>query len=70
MTKYICTMTVGGDIYYATVIAETDQQAREMAMAETNHRGYSGRPRSWSVRVLEAEAEGPARILDSGQREA
>jgi hypothetical protein len=70
MTKFICTMTIGGDIYYATLIAETDQQARDMAMAETAKQGFAGRPRSWSVRVLEADVAGPAQILDCGQREA
>jgi hypothetical protein len=70
MTKYICTMTIGGDIYYATLIANTDQEARDMAMAETAKQGFTGRARSWSVRVLEAEVSGPAQILDCGQREA
>jgi hypothetical protein len=70
MTKYTCTMMGIGDIYYATVIAENEQQAREMAMAETQKGGYAGRPRNWSVRLLEADVEGPARILDCGNREA
>ena len=35
--------------------AENEQQAKEMAMAETQKGGYAGRPRNWSVGVLEAE---------------
>jgi hypothetical protein len=42
VTKYICSMVGIGDIYYATLIAETEQQAKEMAMAETQKRS---RPR-------------------------
>jgi hypothetical protein len=70
MIKYTCTMMGIGDIYYVTLIAENEQQAKEMAMAETQKGGYAGRPRNWSVGVLEANIEGPARILDSGNREA
>jgi len=70
VTKYICSMVGIGDIYYATLIAENEQQAKEMAMAETQKGGYAGRPRNWSVRVLEADVEGPARVLDYGNREA
>jgi hypothetical protein len=70
MIKYTCTMMGIGDIYYVTLIAENEQQAKEMAMAETQKGGYAGRPRNWSVGVLEASVEGPARILDSGNREA
>jgi hypothetical protein len=70
VTKYICSMVGIGDIYYATLIAENEQQAKEMAMAETQKGGYAGRPRNWSVRVLEGDVEGPARVLDCGNREA
>ena len=70
MNKYSCTMMGIGDIYYVTLIAENEQQAREMAMAETQKGGYAGRPRNWSVAVLETDIEGPARILDAGNREA
>jgi hypothetical protein len=72
MTKYTCTLMGIGEIYYATLVAENEQQAREMAVAETNERwfGNGGRPRNWSVAVLEADAAGPARILDCGNREA
>ena len=35
-----------------------------VAIAETKR----GQPREWSVRVLEAEVEGPARSLASGHR--
>ena len=66
MTKYSCTMTIGSYIYYATVIAEDPEKAREMAVAEVKQ----GRPRDWSARVIDAEAEGPARALASGSREA
>lgn len=71
MNKYTCTLMSVSDIVYATVIAETDGEAREMAMAESAKRGYgAGRPRSWSVRVLEEGVEGPAQVLDCGHREA
>jgi len=70
MIKYTCTMMGIGDIYYATVIAENDQQAKEIAIAETLKGGYAGRARNWSVRVLEADVDGPARVLDVGNREA
>ena len=70
MIKYTCTMMGIGDIYYVTLVAENEQQAREMALAETQKGGYAGRPRNWSVGVLESDIEGPARILDSGNREA
>ena len=51
MIKYTCTMMGIGDIYYVTLIAENEQQAKEMAMAETQKGGYAGRPRNWSVGV-------------------
>jgi len=64
MKKYSCTMSSGSLLFYATLIAENDQQAREIAIAETKR----GEPREWSVRVLEPEVEGPARSLASGHR--
>jgi hypothetical protein len=70
VNKYTCTMMGIGDIWYVTLIAENDSQAKEMAMAETQKGGYAGRPRNWSVGVLEQDVEGPARVLDSGNREA
>lgn len=71
MNKYTCTMMSISDIHYATLIAENEQEAREMAIAETKKQGYGGgRPRNWSVRVLEANVDGPAAILDCGHREA
>jgi hypothetical protein len=72
MTKYSCTLMGIGEIYYATLVAESDQQAKEMAVAEVNEKwfGNGGRPRNWSVAVLEADVAGPARVLDCGQREA
>ena len=66
MMKFNCTMSSGSDIFYATVIAENGQQAREMAAAETK----KGRPREWNVAVLEPEVLGPARFLGSGSQEA
>ena len=72
MNKFSCTRSLGEEIYYATLIAESDQQAREMALEETNRKWSrsGGRVREWSVRVLESGVEGPARIIDCGYREA
>jgi hypothetical protein len=72
MLKYSCTKSLGEDIFYATLIAEDPQQAREMAVEETNRKWSrnGGRPRDWNVAVLEADVEGPARVLDCGHREA
>jgi hypothetical protein len=72
MNKYSCTLSIGGDIFFATLVAENEQQAREMAMTATNKHeaGTGGRSRSWSVRVLQADVEGPAEVLSSGHREA
>lgn len=66
MTKFSCSMISGSDIFFATVIAEDAKQAREMAAAETK----KGRPREWSVAVLESEVAGPARFLGSGAQDA
>ena len=66
MNKYSCTNSSGEDIFYVTLVAEDERQAKEMAVAETRQ----GRPRNWSVRLLEAGVEGPARSLSSGNREA
>jgi hypothetical protein len=72
MKKFGCTRSIGEEIYYATLIAEDEQQAREMAVAEVNQKWHKngGRPREWSLRVLEAETEGPARVIDCGYHEA
>ena len=71
MNKYTCTMMSVSDIHYATLVAESDEQAKEMAMAEIQKQGLSGgRARNWSVRVLESDVEGPARMIDCGYREA
>jgi hypothetical protein len=51
-------------MYYATLIAENEQQAREIAIAATQR----GEPREWSVRAMEKDVEGPARSLSSGHR--
>jgi hypothetical protein len=66
MIKFSCTMSVGSDIFFATLIAEDAKQAREMAAAETNQ----GRPREWSVRAIESDVAGPARFLGTGAQEA
>jgi hypothetical protein len=70
--KFSCTRSLGEDIYYATLIADDAQQAREMAVEETNRKWSrsGGRSREWNVAVLEEGVEGPARILDCGHREA
>jgi hypothetical protein len=72
MIKFSCTRSLGEDIYYATLIAEDVQQAKEMAVEETNKKWSrnGGRSREWNVRVLEERVDGPARILDCGHREA
>jgi hypothetical protein len=64
--KFSCTMVSGADIFYCTLIAEEAKEAREMAASETK----KGRPREWSVTVLEAEVAGPARFLGSGAQDA
>ena len=72
MNKFSCTRSLGEEIYYATLVAENEQQAREMALAETNQKfsKSGGRLREWSARVLESDVDGPARIIDCGYREA
>jgi hypothetical protein len=66
MNKYSCTTSTVGTVHYVTLIAENEQQAKEMAIAETK----VGQPRGWSARVLEAGVAGPAQIIASGSREA
>ena len=67
MDKFTCTFISGGeDFYFVTLIAETSKQARELAAAESKR----GTPRDWNAAVLERNVEGPARVLDSGSREA
>ncbi|MGH7047797.1 MAG: hypothetical protein ACREE2_15560 [Stellaceae bacterium] len=72
MNKFSCIRSLGEEIYYTTVIAENDQQAKEISMDEVNKKFQKsgGRIREWSVRLLESEVDGPARILDCGYREA
>jgi hypothetical protein len=72
MNKFSCTRSLGEEIYFATLIAENAQQAKEMAIEEVNQKFHrsGGRLREWSLRVLETEVDGPARILDCGYREA
>jgi hypothetical protein len=67
MMKFSCTFVAGGeDFFYVTLVAETATEARRMAAAETKQ----GMHRDWNAAILEREVEGPARILDSGAREA
>jgi hypothetical protein len=66
MNKYGCTMMSAGAVFYAQVVAEDPKQAREMAATEMNQ----GRPREWSVAVLEADVPGPARFLSSSNQES
>ena len=67
MNKFTCTLVAGGeDFFYVTLIAETARQARDLAVAETK----KGSPRDWNAAVLERDVEGPARVLESGSREA
>lgn len=72
MNKFSCTRSLGEEIYYATLIAENEQQAKEMAIEEVNKKFHrsGGRLREWSLRMLESEVDGPARIIDCGYREA
>ncbi|MGH7059678.1 MAG: hypothetical protein ACREFH_04755 [Stellaceae bacterium] len=72
MNKFSCTRSLGEEIYFATLIAESPQQAKEMAIEEVDRKFHKsgGRIREWSIRVLESEVDGPARILDCGYREA
>ena len=67
MTKYRCTQTYRGTVYYVTLLADTEQQAREMATVESKQKGYSLYGGSaWNVSVVEARASGPARVLECG----
>src|SRR5258705_13129838 len=52
MIKYSCTKSQGEDIFYATLIAESPQQAKEMAVEETNRKWsrngwHPPRPERW-----------------------
>ena len=67
MQKFTCSLVSGGeDFFFVTLIAETRTEARKLAVAETQQ----GEPRDWTVSVLEDNVDGPARVLDSGTREA
>lgn len=72
MIKFSCTRADVGEIHYATVVAETEQEAKDMSVAESNkrRRGSGGRARHWTASVLESDVPGPARVLDSGYRDA
>ena len=73
MIKFSCTRSLGEDIYYATLIAEDMQQAKEMAVEETNKKWSrnGGRSREWNVRVLEEGVDGPpgSSIAATGRRD-
>ena len=49
MDKFSCTRSLSEEIYYATLIAENAQQAKEMAIAEVNQKfsKSGGRIREW-----------------------
>ena len=67
MQKFTCSLVAGGeDFFYVTLVAENRTEARKLAVSETQQ----GTPRDWTVSVLEENVEGPARVLDSGTREA
>jgi hypothetical protein len=73
MNKYSCTKSISEEIYYATLIAETSQQANKWRLTRPIRNGWSGNggwPRDWSVRVLETNVDGPARIIECGYHEA
>ena len=65
---------MGEDIYFTTLIAENEQQAREMAVAEVNQKYLKngGRPREWSVRVWKSDVEVPpaSSIAATARRES
>ena len=48
MNRFSCTRSLGEDIYFTTLVAENEQQAREMAVAEVNQKYLKngGRPGS------------------------
>ncbi|MGD9616726.1 MAG: hypothetical protein AB7H90_16220 [Alphaproteobacteria bacterium] len=66
MNKYSCTTSTVGSIHFVTLVAENEEQAKEMAAAAAK----VGQPRGWSARVLESGVEGPAQIIANGSREA
>ncbi|HVC55986.1 MAG TPA: hypothetical protein VND95_08525 [Stellaceae bacterium] len=72
MMKFTCTRMDIGEIFYVTLVAESAEQAKEMALAATNEKwfGEGGRLRNWSAAVLERDVAGPAAIIDCGRREA
>jgi len=50
------------------LIAENEQQAGEISVDETNKKWSrnGGRPREWTVAILEARVEGPPAFLIAG----
>ena len=66
MRKYRCTLSSGSYLYYVTVVAASEQQAKEMAAVEADKkwRGYGLGRAGWNVALVESSASGPARILE------
>ena len=67
MQKFSCTRSLGEDIYYTTLVAENAQQAREMAVEETNKKwsrncGTSRRSRNPPQRVAMRPSQPTAQI--------
>jgi hypothetical protein len=66
MTKYRCTLSSGSYLYHATVIAGSEQQAKEMAAVEADKKwsGYGLGRAKWNVAVVTSSVSGPARVLE------
>jgi hypothetical protein len=66
MRTYRCTHSTGSYLYYATVVAADEQQAKEIAAVSSDKKwpGYGlGRVR-WNVSLVKSGESGPARILE------
>src|SRR5258705_12662862 len=72
MIKYSCTKSQGEDIFYATLIAESPQQAKEMAVEETNRKWSrnGGRPPEPKRAGFQARVGGPPPVVAVGPRQA
>ena len=73
MNKFSCTRSLGEDIFYATLIAENEQQAREMAAARGNGvSGFSRREwmdrRGFSIAATARRSSVGANALERGGR--
>jgi hypothetical protein len=71
MMKFSCTRVAVSDIFYATLIAESADEAKQMALDEVERQwlGEGGKLRNWTVGIIERDVDGPARVLDSGRRD-